>query len=112
MVSKEEKHYFRVTHFLHTDPFGPCFPQMPPNSTAPSSPAARKRARPVPSHPNLLLFDRAGRGGSMHSHTGKDLRSQDKSTSKSCPRLPASSLLPSTRECSQPSLLRHEAKIA
>lgn len=30
----------------------------------------------------------------MHSHTG---RSQDKSTSRSCPRLPASSLLPSTQ---------------
>lgn len=88
-VSKEEKHYFRVTHFLCTDPFGPWFPQMPPNSTAPSTPAARKRACLV----TCFSSTRAGRGCCMLSHTGRRLEKPGQNHQQKLPKPPSILLL-------------------
>lgn len=72
---------------------------MPPNSTAPSAPAARKRAC-LGTQSTLTCFSstRAGRGCCMHSHTGRRLEKPGQNYQQKLPKLPASSLLPSIPE--------------
>lgn len=112
MVSKEEKHYFRVTHLLHTEPFGPWFPQMPPNSTAPSTPAARKRACLGPQSTLTCFSDKSWQGmlyAQSHRKKPREARTKPPAEAAQDSQHPPCCLL---TQSVPTSLLRHEAKTA
>lgn len=97
MVSKEEKHYFRVT----LSPYRSICSMLPSNASQLHCPLHSSSPEESMSgtQPTLICFylTKLARDALCIATQEEDLRSQDKSTSRSCPRLPASSLLPSTQ---------------
>lgn len=112
-VSKEEKHYFGVTHFLHTRS---TWSVAPPNASRPHCPPLQQQGESMPGHPghpNLFLFDKSWQGMLYaEPHKKKTREGRTKPPAEAAQDSQHPPCCPLTQSAPKPSLLRHEAKTA